>query len=269
MGILEAIILGIIQGLSEFLPISSSGHLEIANALIGVEETDSLPFVVAVHGATVLSTIVVFWKDIVDIVRDVLRFKMNEGTRFAINIAISMIPILVVGVFFKDQVEALFSGNIGFVGAMLIFTAALLALSYYVPKRHGEITPLKAFVIGIMQAVAVMPGVSRSGATISTGLVMGVDPKHMARFSFLMVLAPILGANLLDIMSAISDGGSSASTAQGIGAMPIIVGAIAAFITGVAACRFMVNIVRKGKLIWFAVYCFVVGAAAIIYSSLI
>ncbi len=268
MGVLEAIVLGIIQGLSEFLPISSSGHLEIANALIGVEQVDSLPFVVAVHGATVLSTIVVFWRDIVDIVRDVFKFRMNEGTRFAINIAISMIPILVVGVFFKDQVEALFTGNVGFVGAMLILTSALLALSYYMPKKNKEITPVKAFIIGVMQALAVMPGVSRSGATISTGLVLGVDPKHMARFSFLMVLAPILGANLLDILSGMG-GDASELGSQAIGAMPIIVGAIAAFVTGVVACRFMVNIVKKGKLIWFAVYCFVVGISAIIYSSLI
>lgn len=266
MSTIEAIILGIIQGLSEFLPVSSSGHLEIANAMIGVETNESLAFVVAVHGATVLSTIVVFWRDIVDIVRDVLRFEMNEGTKMVINIAISMIPILVVGVFFKDQVEALFVGNVGFVGAMLVFTAALLALSYYVPKGRKEITPLRAAIIGLMQAMAVIPGISRSGATISTGLVLGVDPKNMARFSFLMVLVPILGANFLDIMSGYSDG---AMAEGGLNTSAIIVGAVAAFLTGVAACKAMVNIVRKGKLIWFAVYCLVVGVAAIVYSSLI
>ncbi|MFI3265660.1 MAG: undecaprenyl-diphosphate phosphatase [Rikenellaceae bacterium] len=268
MGLLEAIILGIIQGLSEFLPISSSGHLEIANALIGeVGDTSNLAFVVAVHGATVLSTIVVFWRDIVDIFKDLLRFEMNEGTRFAINIAVSMIPVLVVGMFFKEQVEGLFGGSVGFVGCMLVFTSVLLALSYYLPKKEGEITPLKAIIIGIMQAVAVIPGVSRSGATISTGLILGVDPKKMARFSFLMVLVPILGANFMDIVSSYTSEPDVAGTS--VSAMPIIVGAIAAFITGVVACRYMVNIVRKGKLIWFAVYCFVAGVAAIIYSSLI
>lgn len=266
MGFFEAIILGIVQGLTEFLPVSSSGHLELANAILGIEQTESLAFVVAVHGATVLSTIVVFWSDIVAIVKDIFRFEMNEGTRCAINIAISMVPILIVGVFFKDSVESLFVADVRFVGAMLIFTSMLLALSYYVPKKDKPITPLRALIIGIMQSVAVIPGISRSGATISTGLVLGVDPKRMARFSFLMVLVPILGANLLDAISGLTE--ADAAVGMATNAWVIIVGAIAAFITGVAACRWMVGIVRRGKLIWFAVYCFVVGSAAVIYSSL-
>ena len=262
MSWLEAIILGVIQGLTEFLPVSSSGHLEIVNALFGLHGEENVEFVVAVHGATVLSTIVVFWREILSILKDVLRWEMNDGTRFVINVAVSMVPIFVVGVMFREQVEGLFVGDMRFVGAMLMITACLLALSYYLPRGDKEMNPWRAFVVGVMQAVAVIPGISRSGATISSGLILGVKADQMAKFSFLMVLVPILGANLLDAVSyfgAVEVGQSSSLGVVGIGAL-------SAFVSGVLACRWMVGIVRRGKLIWFALYCLVVGVGVVIYS---
>jgi undecaprenyl-diphosphatase len=256
---LEALILGIIQGLTEFLPVSSSGHLEIGKHLLNVEATDSLKFTVVVHGATVLSTIVVFRKDLADIIWGALKFKWNEETRYLFYIAISMIPVAVVGLFFKDEVEQFFGGdNLASVGSMLLITALLLTFAHFVKGKKRKINAGNAFLIGIAQALAVLPGISRSGATISTGLLLGVDKARVARFSFLMVLIPILGENFLDIVS-----GETVSN-ESIGATPLIVGFIAAFIAGWAACTWMINIVKKGKLIWFAVYCLVVGTIAIV-----
>lgn len=258
MSYLEAIILGVIQGLTEFLPVSSSGHLEIANALFGIKEGDNLMFAVAVHGATVLSTIVVFWREICRLFVGLFRFEMNPETQFIINIVISMIPVAIVGLFFKDYVESLFTSNMLLVGSMLIVTSILLALSGRIGKRNQSITPRSAFMMGVAQSVAVLPGLSRSGSTISTGLMMGVKADEVAKFSFLMVLAPIIGINILDIIKFSATPGDSMAMGT------IIAGSIAAFITGTLACSFMVKVVKRGKLKWFSIYCLVVGVGAII-----
>lgn len=256
---LEALILGIIQGLTEFLPVSSSGHLEIGKHLLGVQATESLIFTVVVHGATVLSTIVVFRKDIVDLITGALKFKWNEDTKYLFYIAISMIPVAIIGLFFKDRVEQFFGGdNLAFVGSMLLITALLLTFAHFASGKTKKINTGNAFLIGIAQALAVLPGISRSGATISTGLLLGVDKGRIARFSFLMVLIPILGENLLDLVSG------EFTANQSIGTIPLIVGFIAAFVAGWAACTWMINIVKRGKLIWFAVYCLIVGTIAIV-----
>lgn len=261
MDLLQALILGIIQGLTEFLPVSSSGHLEIGKVLLGVEVKESLNFSVAVHGATVLSTIVVFWKDIVTLVKGLFKFKWNEETRFIALIVVSMIPVGIVGVFFKDSVESLFNGKLLFVGFMLLVTATLLALSMIIkPKKEKELTFFDALVIGIAQAVAVLPGLSRSGATIATGLMLGKRRTEVAKFSFLMVLIPILGANFLDIVT-----GDLTSEAS-VGFLPILVGFIAAFIVGLFACKFMIRLISQKRLTWFAVYCAVVALIAITFS---
>ncbi len=260
MELWEAIVLGVIQGLTEFLPVSSSGHLEIANALFGIEESNNLAFTVAVHGATVLSTIVVFWSEIGRLLKGFFKFRLNEETKFLLNIGISMIPVLLVGLFFKEQVEALFTSNMTLVGAMLIVTAALLTFSQYARRRQRPMTPGSALMMGVAQAIAVLPGLSRSGSTISTGLMMGVKPEEVTKFSFLMVLVPILGMNFLDII------GGNFSAGESVGTVKLCAGALSAFVTGTLACKWMVGIVRRGKLIWFALYCLVVGLGALIYS---
>lgn len=261
MSIFEAIIMGIVQGLTEFLPVSSSGHLEIANVMLGIQAEDNLAFATAVHGGTVLSTIVVFRKELARIITGFFRFKASPEMRFAVNILISMIPVLFVGVFFKEEVETLFTGNLTLVGAMLIVTGLLLTFSHYAKPRNREITIKDAFIIGIAQAVACLPGLSRSGSTISTGLLLGIKKEEVAPFSFLMVLIPILGANFIDII-----GGDFSSASTGIGTIPLVAGFLAAFIAGTLACKVMINLVKRGSLMWFAVYCFIVGATAVVYS---
>jgi undecaprenyl-diphosphatase len=259
MNLIEAIILGIIQGLTEFLPVSSSGHLEIGKVLLGVNAEDSLSFTVAVHGATVLSTLVVFRKDIATLILGLLKLKWNEETQFIAKIFVSMIPVLIVGFFLKDYVEGLFTGNLVFVGLMLLVTASLLMISSVIkPKAQKPVGFFDSLVIGFAQAVAVIPGISRAGATISTGLILGNRKDEVARFSFLMVIIPILGANLLDVVK----GDFSASSGVGTGA--IIAGFVAAFIAGFIACKWMINIVKKGKLYWFALYCAIIGIFAIV-----
>jgi undecaprenyl-diphosphatase len=255
----EALILGIIQGLTEFLPISSSGHLELGKAILDTSISQSLLFTVVVHGATVLSIIVVFWKDIASLVIDVLKFEWNTSTRYMIRILVSMIPILIVGVFFKEQVEALFVGNLVLVGVMLIITAGLLALAYFYNPSNKPITNKSAFIVGIAQALAVMPGISRSGATISTGLLLGAKRKDITRFSFLMVLIPIIGANILDL----SDQNFSSANFD---FLPLLIGFLAAFISGLFACRWMIRIINQGKWIYFAYYCLIVGLIAIFFG---
>ncbi|MCF8372140.1 MAG: undecaprenyl-diphosphate phosphatase [Bacteroidales bacterium] len=257
---LEALILGLVQGLSEFLPISSSGHLEIGKEILNVTAKDNITFTVVVHGATVLSTIIVFWKDIVDIFKGLFEFKWNESTQYALKIIVSMIPVLIVGVFFADEVESFFGGQILFVGWMLLITSALLAFTYYAKPRAKSISYRDSFIIGIAQAIAVLPGISRSGSTIATGLLLGNQKEGIAKFSFLMVLVPIIGGNLKDMFSAPATGHSS------IGALPLMVGFLAAFISGLLACKWMVSVVKKGKLIYFAIYCFIVGSIAIVYG---
>ncbi len=272
MSWLEALILGIVQGLTEFLPVSSSGHLTILSHFFELQGDSNLTMIVALHVATVLSTLVVLWKEIVWIFKGLFTHQswksysgLNEGTRFAINILISMIPIGIVGVFFKDKVEAIFGSGLLIVGIMLLVTASLLAFSYYAkPRQREEISPLHAFIIGIGQAVAVLPGLSRSGTTIATGLLLGNKKERMAQFSFLMVIPPVLGEALLDVLDIAKEGFGNAMNGISFGSLAI--GFIAAFITGCLACKWMINIVKRGKLIWFAVYCLIVGALAIIFS---
>ena len=270
MSWLEALILGIVQGLTEFLPVSSSGHLTILSNLFGLEGESNLTMIVALHVATVLSTLTILWKEIVWIFKDLFAkqswksyYGLNDGTKYAINILISMIPVAIVGFCFKDKVEEIFGSGLLIVGIMLLVTAALLAFSYYAkPRQRENISGLHAFIIGIGQALAVMPGLSRSGTTIATGLLLGNKKEKIAQFSFLMVIPPVLGEALLDTLDIAEQGFSTAM--NGISAGALIVGFFAAFITGCLACKWMINIVKKGKLIWFAIYCVIVGILAII-----
>jgi undecaprenyl-diphosphatase len=260
MSVLQALILGLIQGLTEFLPISSSGHLEIGKVLLNVELKDNLIFLVVVHGATVLSTIVVFWKEIKKLFSDLFKFQWNDSTEYIAKLLLSMIPVLIIGLLFKDELEELFTGNLLLVGVMLCTTAILLALAYKVKQGNKKISFLNSFIVGIAQAIAVLPGLSRSGATISTGLLLGIKREEIARFSFLMVLIPIIGANVLDILSYNSSVNAEVS-------IPVLfAGFIAAFISGLIACKWMINLVKKGKLIYFAIYCLIIGIIAIIFA---
>ena len=259
----EALILGIIQGLTEYLPVSSSGHLAIGANLFGLSGEENLTFTVAVHVATVLSTIVILWKEIVWLFTDLFKFKWNEGTKYIINILISMIPVAIVGLFFKDKVEAIFGSGLLVVGICLLVTATLLAFSYWArPRQRENISPLHAFIIGVAQALAVLPGLSRSGSTIATGLLLGNKKERLAQFSFLMVIPPILGEALLDVKDMAEMGVSQAMA--GISPLALAVGFLAAFISGCLACKWMISIVKKGKLIWFALYCAVVGTLTIV-----
>ncbi len=261
----QALLLGLIQGLTEYLPVSSSGHLAIGASFFDVSGADNLTFTVAVHVATVLSTLVVLWKEIAWIFKGLLKFKWNDETRYAFNILVSMIPVGIVGVFFKDYVEEVFGSGLFIVGCMLLVTAALLAFSYYArPRRKEKIGVVDAFVIGLAQAAAVMPGLSRSGSTIATGLLLGNKKERLAQFSFLMVIPPILGEALLDVAKAMKGGAEAA-----VGDVPLsalAIGFAAAFIAGCFACKWMINIVKKGKLIYFAIYCAIVGAVTIALS---
>ena len=262
----EAIILGIIQGLTEYLPVSSSGHLAIGQALFGLNSgEDNLAFTVLLHVATVLSTIVILWKEIVWLFVDLFKFKWNEGTKYVVNIIVSMIPIGIVGLLFKDKIETVFGDGLLVVGICLFITAALLAFSYWAkPRQRETISPLHAFIIGIAQALAVLPGLSRSGSTIATGLLLGNKKEKLAQFSFLMVIPPILGEALLD-MKEMAEVGVAASLG-GISPLAALVGFLAAFAVGCVACKWMINIVKKGKLIWFAAYCVAAGCLSIILN---
>ncbi|MCR5180556.1 MAG: undecaprenyl-diphosphate phosphatase [Bacteroidaceae bacterium] len=267
MNTIEAIFMGLLQGLTEYLPVSSSGHLTIAAALFGVDGEQNLTFTIAVHVATVLSTLVILWKEIEWILRGLFRWEghLNAEQRYALAIAVSMIPVGIVGVFFKDYVEEIFGAGLLVVGCCLLVTAALLIFSYYARPRDKEEISLKdAFIIGLAQAVAVLPGISRSGSTIATGLLLGNKKEKLAQFSFLMVIPPILGEALLDILKAIQ-GGTEAATA-GIGLVPLIAGVLAAFVSGCVACKWMIGIVRRGKLVYFGIYCAIVGSLLIISS---
>ncbi len=265
---IQSLILGTVQGLTEYLPISSSGHLAIGQALFGLQDPDAnLAFTVTVHIATVLSTCFILWKEIVWIFADLFKFKWNNGTKYAFNILISMIPVAIVGFFFKDKVEEIFGSGLLIVGICLMITATLLAFSYFAkPRQRENISPIHAFVIGIAQAIAVMPGLSRSGSTIATGLLLGNKKEKLAQFSFLMVIPPILGEALLDVKDMAEQGISTAM--GGISPLALAIGFLAAFISGCIACKWMINLVKKGKLIWFAVYCAVVGLATIIIPLL-
>lgn len=256
----EALILGLIQGLTEYLPVSSSGHLAIGQALFGLQGEDNLTFTVAVHVATVLSTLVILWKEIDWIFRGLFKFEMNSETRYVINILISMIPIGIVGVFFKDYVEEIFGSGLLIVGCCLLLTALLLTFSYYAKPRQKENISMKdAFIIGLAQACAVLPGLSRSGSTIATGLLLGDNKAKLAQFSFLMVIPPILGEALLDLMKMMK----GEAVTGNLPTISLIIGFLAAFVSGCFACKWMINIVKKGKLIYFAIYCAIVGLVTI------
>ena len=257
---LQSIVLGIVQGLTEFLPVSSSGHLQLAKEIMGVEIPENLTFDVALHAATVLSTIVVLWREIWRLLKGVFVFsgKINEEQSYILKIAVSMIPVAIVGFCFKDFVDEM-SNHLWFVGAMLLCTAALLAFAYFAkPRKKENLSYRDAAIIGVAQALATLPGLSRSGSTIATGLLLGNKKESVAQFSFLMVLPPILGNALLDILKGDFGGG--------VEMLPLMAGFVAAFVTGALACKFMIEIVKRGKLIWFAAYCAVAGAVAIVTS---
>ena len=259
MDIIEAIILGAVQGLTEFLPVSSSGHLQLAKELLGVEIEENLTFDVMLHAATVLSTFVILWSEIWGLIKGLFTKSMNDEKRYILKLVISMIPIGIVGFLLKDHIDAMLGSDyiMVIVGCMLLLTALLLTFAYYAhPRQKTTISYRDAFIIGLSQAVASMPGLSRSGTTIATGLLLGNNKAAVATFSFLMVLAPIIGQSLLDIL----DGGMSVT---GIGVAPLVAGFVTAFVVGCLACRFMIDIVKRGKLIWFAIYCAVVGCVAI------
>lgn len=260
MSIIEALILGLIQGFTEFLPVSSSGHLIIGKELLGIEASESVAFEVVVHAATVCSTITVLWLEIWQLLRGVLKFKWNEEMQYACKIAISMIPVMLVGLFLKDWVEALFGEGVLLVGIMLLITALLLALTHFVrfAERHS-IGYGSALVVGLAQAVAVLPGLSRSGSTIATGLLLGIKREEMAKFSFLMVLIPILGEAFLELV-----GGDFSASTSGVSSGALLAGFASAYVFGLLACKFMIELVKRAKLIWFAAYCAVVGVVAIV-----
>jgi undecaprenyl-diphosphatase len=258
----ESLILGLVQGLTEYLPVSSSGHLEIGNYLFHTTGSDNLTFSIAVHAATVMSTLVVLWPEIKKLVTGTLQFKYNQETDYMLKIGVSMIPVLVVGLFFKDNVEKLFGHGLFLIGIMLLVTALLLSFSYfYKPHQKDTISWLHAFIIGIAQALAVMPGLSRSGTTIATGLILGNKKETIARFSFLMVIIPILGESFLELVKG------DFANAQSISVFSLTIGFLAAFISGTIACKWMLTLVQKGKLIWFAVYCTIVGILSIVLTN--
>ena len=287
MNWLQALLLGLVQGLTEFLPVSSSGHLMIVRELLGVDGEGFLDFTVTVHLATVLSTLVVFWKPICRLLAGFFKFKYNDETDYVFKIVVSMIPVAFVGLLFKDKVEALFGDSLTTVGICLLVTAVLLVLSDTIPRifAHGtdiasgesQVRPFtrsgrearngisywQAFVVGIGQALAVAPGLSRSGTTIATGLICGVKREVMAQFSFLMVLVPILGEQFLDLVKVV---GGDAVLGGGVSPLCLAAGFIAAFISGLLACKAMIALVRKAKLSWFALYCLVVAVLIFIFA---
>lgn len=259
MNWIEALILGILQGLTEFLPVSSSGHLELAKAIFGNDTVpqESMFMTVMLHGATALSTIVVFRKEIMEIIKGLFQFKWNDQTIFSLKIILSMIPAAFVGVVFNDQIEALFNGNILLVGLMLLVTGGLLFLADRAKTTNNGVSYTNAIIVGLAQAIAILPGISRSGATISTSVLLGIDRTRATRFSFLMVVPLILGKMAQDLLS------SEVVLTDGI-VVPTIIGFIAAFVTGLLACTWMIKLVKKSKLTYFAIYCFIVGVITLI-----
>ena len=259
MGTIDAILLGLLQGLTEFLPVSSSGHLVILGNILGTD-VDDTTFAILVHAATVLATITVFWGEILQLLRGGLRFRANSESKYLVRIIVSMIPVAVVGLFFKEQVEALFGNGVRFVGCMLFVTAALLLLTHFVkPKKTRNITVKDAFVIGLAQAEPEIPGISPSGSTIATGMQLRDDKTQLAKFSFLMVLVPILGEAFLELVK-----GEFSPAASGISGYALAAGFLAAYLSGLFACKVMIRIVSRGKLWWFALYCALAGAVAVI-----
>ncbi len=277
MDTIQALLMGLLQGFTEYLPVSSSGHLAIASELFGIDGESNLMFTITVHVATVLSTIVILGGEIWHIIKGTFcpanglkantgngLSRLNDDQRYMLNIIVSMIPIGIVGGFFKKDVEAIFGSGLTVVGVCLLLTAALLTFSYFArPRQKEKISLLDAFIIGLSQAVAVLPGLSRSGTTIATGLMLGNKKSSMAQFSFLMVIPPILGEALLDVLKLVM--GKEEQGGE-IGMLPLAVGFLAAFVSGCVACKWMIGIVKKGKLIYFAYYCALAGLATLVYS---
>lgn len=273
---IDALILGIVQGLAEYLPISSSGHLEIMKQILGLDldPDSSLMFSMMLHVATVLSTIVILWREFWPLVVSFFGFKRDDNFYYVCKILLSCIPVGIVGVCFKKELSALFDGNLTVVGVCLMVTAALLCFAYFTRTREAlgnpnapqgrDISWSDAFIIGLSQAVAVLPGLSRSGTTIATGILLGDNRAKVANFSFLMVIIPILGEGLLDLKDLLFPDADAAAQAS-IGLMPVAVGFLASFIVGCLACKWMINIVKKGKLVWFAVYCAAAGALCLLW----
>ena len=266
---LQALVLGVIQGLTEYLPVSSSGHLQIGQHLLGVEKVGGLTFDIVVHVATVLSTLVILWKEVTWIFKGLFKWdgQLNHEQKYALNILISMIPIGVVGLCFKDYVDEIFEGSLKIVGVCLLVTSFLLALThFYRPKEKEEISPIHAFIIGIAQALAVLPGLSRSGSTIATGLLLGNSRKNLAQFSFLMVIPPILGEALIDFKHIVAPSAeyiAEHGEAAQIPILALVVGFLAAFVSGCFACKWMIAFVKQCKLIYFSIYCAIIGILAI------
>lgn len=262
MSWIQALVLGLVQGLTEFLPVSSSGHLIIAREILGIANTGNITFEVMVHAATTLSIITALWKEIIHLLAKFFQFKWNEEMQYICKILISMIPILIVGLFFKDKVKNFFGEGLILVGSMLIVTAVLLALTKFV--RFKERKPInfgRAFIIGIAQAIAVLPGLSRSGATIATGLLTGAKKEQVAEFSFLMVIIPIIGEVILDLV-----GGGFSFSQCGIPIGSLLCGFFTAYISGFFACKFMIALVKKANLLWFALYCAIAGITTICFG---
>lgn len=261
MSLIEAIVLGIVQGLTEFLPVSSSGHLELTKTILGDNSVpeESLLMTVVLHAATALSTIVIFRKDIMELLGGLFQFKNNEQFKYSVKIVISMVPAALVGVLLEDEIEQLFGGQILLVGLMLLVTGTLLFLADRAKNTDKSVTTPNALIIGISQAIAILPGISRSGATISTSVLLGIDRQKAARFSFLMVVPLILGKMAKDLAS----GDLMASQTE---TSLLVVGFIAAFIAGLIACQWMISLVKRSQLKYFSYYCYVVGIAAIIYT---
>jgi undecaprenyl-diphosphatase len=257
MNLLEAVVLGLIQGLTEFLPVSSSGHLELGKYLFGIDHEANFYFSIAVHGATVLSTLFVLWKEITDLIKGLFAFRMNEETRYIIKLFISMIPVGIAGFFMSEIAQKFFAGNMISLGFEFFMTAVFLLLTLIIKPKERAMTYLDSFIIGLAQALAVLPGISRSGATIATGMMIGNKKSDIAKFSFLMVLIPIIGANFIEMTSG-------DFSKEGTSFFVIMIGFLTAFISGYLACKWMISIVKKGNLKWFAVYCILVGVYSIL-----
>ena len=261
MSWLEALLLGILQGLTEFLPVSSSGHLELGKELLNIVTDNNLLFTVIVHFATVLSIIIVFRNDLKELILGFIEFKCNTEMKFIVNIFISMVPIIIVGFLWEHEIEKFFNGRIMMVGFMLIITAFILFLTKYAKADGKNVSLFQSLIIGLAQAIAILPGISRSGATIGTALMLGVDKSKATRFSFLMVLFPIIGITIMKTVEL-----TNAPSQPIDNLLPLVVGFLAAFFSGLAACTWMIKIVKKGKLIYFAIYCLILGLIAISYK---
>jgi undecaprenyl-diphosphatase len=253
----EALVLGLVQGLTEFLPVSSSGHLELGKHLFGINPEANFYFSIAVHGATVLSTLVVLRKEIIELFKGLFKIKLNEETVYVLKLIVSMIPVGIAGFFLKDIAEKYFNGNMVALGVQFLISAFLLLMTLVIRPKERPISYLDSFIIGIAQAFAILPAVSRSGATIATGMMLGNRKAEIAKFSFLMVLVPVIGANIVELK-----GGGF--TTEGTSLYVILIGFISAFIAGYFACKWMINLVKKGSLLWFALYCILVGIFSIL-----